>query len=105
MAYHKLVRNIPTDKREDLSDNLVDLILKSKKGYKIPSGLARNLLDRWRKGPLTSDDSLAVLLEVAVLTEPEKTVDSLKQKLQLVGLAEAVKQVSAQTRKSSTEGM
>jgi hypothetical protein len=103
MAYHKLVRKIPTEKRKDLSDNLVDLILKSKKGSKMPSALAKNWLDCWRKGPLTSDDSLAVLLEVAVLTEPEKTVNSLVQKLQLVGLAEAVEQVSAQNRKSSKE--
>ena len=96
MTYYKMVRSIPTETRERLSDRLVDIILKSKRGDKIPGSLAKNILSRWSQGPLTDDDSLAELLEASVLLEPEKTVDLLKQKLQMVNLAKAVEQVSAE---------
>lgn len=95
MTHHKMVRSIPKENREKLSDGLVDIILKSKRGDKMPDRLAKNILNRWSQGPLTDDDSLAALLEASVLLEPEKTVESLKQKLQMVNLAKAVEQVSA----------
>ena len=94
MTYHKMVRSIPAETREKLSDKLVDIILKSKRGDKMPGNLAKNILSRWSQGPLTDDDSLAELLEASVLLEPEKTVDSLNQKLQMVNLAKAVEKVS-----------
>jgi len=95
MTYHKMVKSIPKENREKLSDRLVDTILKSKRGDKMPDRLAKSILSRWSQGPLTDDDSLAELLEASVLLEPEKTVESLKQKLQMVNLAKAVEQVSA----------
>lgn len=95
MTYHKMVGSVPKENREKLSDGLVDIILKSKRGDKMPGNLAKNILSRWSQGPLTDDASLAELLEASVLLEPQKTVDSLKQKLQMVNLAKAVEQVSA----------
>ncbi len=95
MTYNKMVKSIPKENREKLSDRLIDTILKSKRVDKMPDRLAKNILSRWSQGPLTDDDSLAELLEASVLLEPEKTVESLKQKLQMVNLAKAVEQVSA----------
>ncbi len=95
MTYHRMVRSIPRENREKLSDGLVDIILKSKRGDRMPDRLAKNILSRWSQGLLTDDDGLAELLEACALLEPEKTVESLKQKLQMVNLAKAVEHVSA----------
>jgi len=92
MAYQKIVKTIPVEKREKLSDKLVDFLLKSKKEDKMPSNLANTILDQWRQGPLTTEVGLATLLEGAVLLESEKTIEFLEQELQLVDVAKAVKE-------------
>jgi len=92
MAYQKIVKNIPTEKREELSDKLIDLILKTKNEDKMPSSLANTLLHQWQLGPLTTEAGLATLLEAAVLLESEKTVESLEQELQLLDVVKAVKE-------------
>lgn len=99
MAYHKIVSIIPIENRAKLSVKLVDIILKSKNDDKMPSSLAKNILHFWRQGPLLREDSLAALLEAAVLLEPEKTIDFLEQELQLVDLTKAVKQISEKGEK------
>lgn len=91
MAYQKIVKTIPAEKREKLSDKLVDLLLKSKKEDKMPSGLANTILNQWQLGSLTTEAGLAALLEAAVLLESEKTVEFLEQELQLVDVAKALK--------------
>ena len=91
MAYQKIVKNIPAEKREKLSDKLIDLLLKSKKEDKMPSGLANTILNQWQLGSLTTEAGLAALLEAAVLLESEKTVEFLDQELQLVDVAKALK--------------
>ena len=91
MAYQKIVKNVPAEKREKLSDKLVDLLLKTKKEDKMPSSLANTLLHQWQLGPLTTEASLSTLLEAAVLLESEKIIEFLEQELQLTEVAEAVK--------------
>jgi len=92
MAYPKIVKKIPAEKREKLSDKLIDLLLKSKKEDKMPGGLANTILSQWQQGPLTTEEGLAALLEAAVLLESEKTMELLEQELQLMDVAKAVKE-------------
>ena len=93
MAYQKIVKMIPVKKRETLSDKLVDFLLKSKKEDKMPSELANTILSQWQQGSLTTEASLAALLEAAVLLEYEKTMELLEQELQLLDIAKAVKEM------------
>ena len=92
MAYQKIVKNIPTEKREKLSDKLIGLLLKTKKEDKMPASLANTLLNQWQLGPLTTEAGLATLLEAAVLLESEKTMEFLEQELQLLDIVKAVKE-------------
>jgi len=91
MAYQKIVKTIPVEKREPLSDKLLDFLLKSKKEDKMPSDLANTILGQWQLGSLTAEAGLAALLEAAVLLESEKTMELLEQELQLVDVAKAIK--------------
>jgi len=92
MVYQKIVKNIPTEKREKLSDKLIGFILKTKNEDKMPSSLANTLLHQWQLGPLTTEAGLATLLEAAVLLESEKTMEFLEQELQLLDIVKAVKE-------------
>jgi len=92
MAYQKIVKTIPVEKREKLSDKLLDFLLKSKKEDKMPADLANTILGQWQLGPLTTEAGLAALLEAAVLLESEKTMEVLEQELQLVDVAKAIKE-------------
>jgi len=93
MAYQKIVKKIPVEKREKVSDKLVDFLLKSKKEDKMPGGLANTILNQWQQGSLTTEAGLAALLEAAVLLESEKTMELLEQELQLLDVAKAVKEI------------
>ncbi len=92
MAYQKIVKTIPVEKREKLSDKLLDFVLKSKKESKMPSDLAYTILNQWQLGPLTTEMGLAVLLEAAILLESEKTLEFLDQELQLLEVVKAIKE-------------
>ena len=93
MDYRRIVKMVPTGKREKLSTKLMDLILKSKSTDKMPNSLARTLLHQWQQGPLTNERGLTTLLEAAVILESEKTVNFLEEKLQLPDVAKAVRVV------------
>ncbi len=93
MAYQKIVKTIPVEKREKISDKLLDFVLKSKKEDKMPSDLANTILSQWQLGPLTTETGLAALLEAAALLESEKTMEFLEQELQLVDVAKAIKEI------------
>jgi len=93
MDYRRIVKMIPTAKREKLSTKLMDLILKSKSADKMPSSLARTLLHHWQQGPLTTEIGLATLLEAAVILEAEKAMNFLEEKLQLPDVARALRAV------------
>jgi len=93
MAYHKVVKTIPLEKREELSDKLIDVLLVSKNEDKMPAGLANTMLYSWQRGLLVGDVGLVALLEAAVLLEPEKTIEILEVELQLTNTAKKVKEV------------
>jgi len=93
MAYQKIVKNIPAEKREKLSDKLIDLILRTKNEDKMPGSLANTLLNQWQLGPLTTEAGLSTLLEAAVLLESEKTMEFLEQELKLLDIVKAIKGV------------
>ena len=92
MAYQKIVKTISVEKREKLSDKLLNFVLKSKKEDKMSSDLANTILNQWQLGPLTTEAGLAALLEAAVLLESEKTMEFLEQELQLVDVAKAIRE-------------
>jgi len=82
MTYEKIVKMIPAEKREKVSETLIDIILKSKKDEKMPSGLANTILYHWQRGVLESDLGLEALFEAALLLETDKTIEKMKQELQ-----------------------
>ncbi len=94
MEYAKITAMIPAEKREMLSDKFVDFILTSKNDEKMPSQLANTLLHSWQQNLLKTENGLAILLEAALLLEPEKTVN-LFNELQMPNVAEQIKGTSA----------
>jgi len=99
MAFRKMVETVPVEKREALSDKLIDLVLTSKNDEKMPAGLANTLLYHWQRNLLASDAGLVSLLEAAFLLEPDKTIEVLEQEFQLVGTVKAVKEVFMKAEK------
>ena len=95
MSYKKIVKMIPVEKREELSDKLLNYLLKSKKEKKMPSSLAKCFLSQWQTGSFDDEVGLAVLLEATALVELEKTTEFLEQELQLANVAKAVKEAAA----------
>jgi len=91
MDYRKLVELIPVAKWEALSDKLVDFILTSKNDEKMPSPLANTILHYWQQDILKRESGLAVLLEAALLLEPDKTVNAFTE-LQMANIAEQIKE-------------
>ena len=94
MSYKKIVEMIPVEKREELSDKLLNYLLKSKKEKKMPSSLAKCFLSQWQTGSFDDEVGLAVLLEATALLEPEKTTEFLEQELQLAEVAKALREAA-----------
>jgi len=94
VSYKKIVKMIPVEKREELSDKLLNYLLKSKKEKEMPSSLAKCFLSQWQTGSFDDEVGLAVLLEAAALLEPEKTTEFLEQELQLAEVAKALKEAA-----------
>lgn len=94
MEYSKLIGLIPIEKREMLSNKLVDFILTSKNDERMPSKLANALLHFWQQDLLKTENGLAALLEAALLLEPEKTVNIFNE-LQMTDIAEQIKGASS----------
>lgn len=90
MSYPELVELVPTEKRKDIVDKLVDIILSSKNANRLSSSVANTILYQWQLNLLTSELGLSALLEAAVLLEQEKTLSVLRE-LQLVEIADKVK--------------
>jgi len=90
LDYRKLVTTISTEKRETLSEKLVDLILTSKNDDRMPNQLANAMLYHWQHDALKSESGIAVLLEAVLLLEPEKTFNALEE-LQMTDIARQIK--------------
>ena len=95
MSYKKIVEMIPVEKREALSDKLLNYLLKAKKENKMPSSMAKCFLSQWQTGGFDDEVGLAVLLEATATVEPEKTIEFVEQELQLADVAKAVKEAAA----------
>ena len=94
MSYKKIVEMIPVEKREKLSDKLLNYLLKAKKENKMPSSLAKCFLSQWQTGGFDDVTGLAVLLEATVTVEPEKTIEFVETEMQLAEVAKALKEVA-----------
>ncbi|HDQ05638.1 MAG TPA: hypothetical protein ENN36_02805 [Candidatus Bathyarchaeota archaeon] len=91
MSYKKIVEMVPVEKREELSDKLLNYLLKTKNEKNMPSSMAKCFLSQWQTGSFDDEVGLAVLLEATALLEPDKTTQYLEQDLQLADVAKAVK--------------
>jgi len=74
LAMEKMVRGIPTSLWGVASDKLVDLVLNSTKGEKMPSDLAKTILFYWQRDQLATEIGLQRLMEAAMILEPENTI-------------------------------
>jgi hypothetical protein len=95
VSYKKIVEMIPVEKREALSDKLLNYLLKTKKEKNMPSSMAKCFLSQWQTGGFDDEAGLAVLLEATALVELEKTTEFLEKDLQLADVAKAVKEAAA----------
>ncbi|MFA5366038.1 MAG: hypothetical protein WC325_12725 [Candidatus Bathyarchaeia archaeon] len=95
MVYKKIVEMVPVEKRETLSDKLLNLLLKTKNEAGMSSSMANCFLSQWRSGSFEDVTGLAVLLEATAKVELEKTAEFLEQEMQLADVAQAVKKAAA----------
>jgi len=74
LAMEKIVKKIPTSLWGVASDKLVDLVLNSANGERMPSDLAKTILFYWQRDQLATEIGLQRLMEAAMILEPEKTI-------------------------------
>jgi hypothetical protein len=74
MALDEIVLKIPNVLRDTAADKLIDLVLNSKDGEKLPSDLAKTILFYWQRDQLPSETGLRRLLEAAMIVAPSETV-------------------------------
>lgn len=91
MDYQKVVGMISSEMRSTVSDKLVDIVLASKNAEKMPSRLADAMLRHWQQDLLKSESGVTLLLEAALLLEPEKTSNAFTE-LQMPNIAEQIGQ-------------
>jgi hypothetical protein len=91
MSYQKIVKMIPVEKRGEISDKLLNYVLKSKKESKLPSSMAKCFLSQWQTNTFDDEVGLEVLLEIASILELEKTAEFLEQECQLAEVAKSLK--------------
>ena len=94
MSYKKIVELIPVEKREALSNKLLNYLLKTKKEKNMPTSMAKCFLSQWQTGSFDDEVGLAVLLEAAATVEPEKTIEFVGQELQLADVAKALEEAA-----------
>jgi hypothetical protein len=94
VSYKKIVELIPVEKREALSNKLLNYLLKTKKEKNMPTSMAKSFLSQWQTGGFDDEVGLAVLLEATATVEPEKTIKFVEQELQLADVAKALKEAA-----------
>ncbi len=95
MVYKKIVEMVPVEKRETLSDKLLNLLLKTKNEACMSSSMANCFLSQWRSGSFYDVTGLAVLLEATAMVELEQTVEYIEKELLLADVASALKKAAA----------
>lgn len=91
MDYRSTVERIPRSMYKRLSERLVDALLESREGEKLPSSLAKSILFHWQRDTLESEDGIAVLLEALNKLEPSKASSILSE----FGLKELAERISS----------
>jgi hypothetical protein len=89
MDYPKIVEMVPPDKWAPLSEELIGVILGAKNDDKIPNSIANSILMDMKTGKSSSKQGLTLLMEVAVVSDPEKTIIALGD-LQLLNVASEI---------------
>ncbi len=90
MDYPKLADLVPAEKLGPLSDQLLNFVLTTKNEGKMPTKLANCMLSAMQQGIIKNKTGVSILLEVALLLEPEKTMAALNE-MQMTQLAEEIK--------------
>ena len=90
MDYPKLVELVSSEKLGPLSDQLLNFILTTKNEGKMPPKLAHFMLGAMQMGTIKSKFGVSVLLEAALLLEPEKTMTALGE-MQMTTLVDEIK--------------
>jgi hypothetical protein len=90
--YSKIVEMIPAEKWGPVSDQLTNFLLTSKNDEKMPSQLANTLLLHMKNGVVKSKQGITVLLEGAMLLEPEKTLAAFGE-MQMANVADEIKKM------------
>jgi hypothetical protein len=91
LAYRKIVKLIPVEKRGIISEKLLNYVLKSKKENKLPNSMAKCFLAQWQAGSCDDETGLSVLLEMAAYLALDKAAVFLEQECQLAEAAKAFK--------------
>ncbi len=91
MDYRSMVERIPRSIYKRLSERLVDALLESREGERLPSSLAKSILFHWQKDTLESEDGIAILLEALNKLEPSKAGSILNE----FGLRELAERISS----------
>ena len=86
MTPEKIANSIPKSIWKDTSEELIDLILSSSNGDKMPSDLAKTILFYWQRDQLATEIGLQRLIEASMILNKEKTLS----KLEKLGLPELV---------------
>ena len=92
MSIEEIVKKIPTSIWGNTFESLIDVVLNSPNGDRIPSNLAKTLLYYWQRNQLVTETGLQKLLEAAMMVEPDKTVNALGE-LGLQEIAATIKEV------------
>ncbi len=90
-SYREVVRRIPRSMYKGLSERLVDALLESREGERLPSSLAKAILFHWQKDNLESEEGVTILLEALNMLEPSKARTILNE----FGLGELAETISS----------
>ncbi|MEM2127470.1 MAG: hypothetical protein QW486_05495 [Candidatus Bathyarchaeia archaeon] len=99
MSYREMVGRIPRSMYKRLSERLIDALLESREGDKLPSYLAKSILFHWQRDTLESEDGISILIEALAKLEPSKAQSTLKE----FGLMERAERTSSIKESPFTE--
>ena len=90
MDYPKLVELVSSEKLGPLSDQLLNFILTTKNEGKMTTKVANCMLSAMQVGIIKNKTGVSVLLEAALLVEPEKTMTALGE-MQMTTVVDEIK--------------
>ena len=70
---------IPKSLHENLSKNLINIVLSTDNKNAVPSDLAKKVIYLWRQDQLTSPTGIQTMLEAAALADSNATCDCLEE--------------------------